>query len=376
MSAISIASPLIALRLPMGQATATTDGDADKVASVSILIAFALSLSAGAAIALAKFLNILPEEFAGIGSLVYALPVALFFVALQEVADIRIARLGFFRVLSIAVVLQAIIVNGGRVIGGIWLDGDYLVLILACVSAPLLQFIMLSYGGAKRATVNLSLPWQEVKRVLAIHRDFPLYRAPTDLIGAFSQSVPVFMLASLFSPTISGFYVLARSVINLPLNVIGSAVGNVYYGRYAELQRHGKNLQPGVMKATLLHLGLLGVPIILIAPLFPRVFALVFGGQWEEAGEYAMYMALWIAGMLTNIPSVRALPVIGKQSVHFVFSCILSAGGVVAILAGEAHSGGDPKTVVYCYSIVLASIYTIQIFVYNWLIVEYDKSAR
>ena len=337
LSLISILGPVIALRYPMAIITAETEGEALRLARLSLQVAlimagllFLILLADGESV-----LRLMGAE--DLGALVFLLPVALLFVALQDVHDYRAARLGVFRLVGIVEILQAFVTNLVRVLGGL-IAPVAAILVSVTTLAPGVKAALLRAGARGMRSPVPDLSRIEAVELLKKHRDFPIYRMPTDVLNAASQAVPVILLAALFSPAAAGLYVLTRSVLNLPTNIVGAAVGNVLYARFAELSREGKPLLPLLLRATgaLLTLS----PVIIGAAWFaPTVFAFIFGEEWRESGHYARWMALWIGVALANIPAVRLAPVIKAQKILLVANVLILGARVAAIAAVESIDG-------------------------------------
>ncbi len=328
LSLISILSPVIALRYPMAIITAKTDDEALKLARLALLVAMAVASLMWAILLIGGqsiTTRIGAEE---LGNLVFLLPLALLSVAFQSVTDFQAARLGAFRLVGIVSVLQAFVTNLARVIGGLW-SPVASVLIAVTTAAPAVKSAMLMAGLRKMRQRTPALTWSDAITLLRKHRDFPMYRVPTDVLNAASQAVPVILLSAFFTPGAVGLYVLTRSILNLPTNVLGAAVGNVIYARFGELQREGQRLLPLLVRTT--------AALFCLAPVFiglawfaPIIFAFVFGEEWREAGHYAQWMALWIAFMLVNTPAIRILPVIRRQAYSLIFNILLLIARVAA----------------------------------------------
>jgi len=374
LSLVGILSPVITLRYPMAIITAETDAEALRLSRLSLLIAggvagllWLILLTGGQTV-----LQILGAEELGV--LILFLPLALLSVAFQDVTDYRAARLGVFRLVGVVEVLQAFAANLARVLGGLAAPITA-TLVTVTALAPAVKAAILRIGSRDLRRPAVGLNRAEAAALLGRHRDFPLYRMPTDLLNALSQSVPVLLLGALFSPAAAGLYVLARSVINLPLNVLGTALGNVLYARFAEMQREGKALFPLVAKATFLQLLFPGGGLAAVSFLFPDLFAVFFGENWRMSGEYAQWMSLWIICMLTNTPSVRALPVIGQQGWHLLFNSLIFAVGVIGLFAGYTIEGTEIGAVIY-FSSATAAIYVAQIVTYLVIVRNNDRRER
>jgi len=373
LSLVSILSPMIALRYPMAIITAETEDEALILARLSMLIALGLAgllwlvLLAGGP----SLLWLLGAE--GLGGLILFLPLALICVAAQNVTDYRAARLGVFRLVGSVAVLQALAANLARVLGGLAAPGAAILVAVTTV-APALNAILLMAGARDLRRWRPRPTRLQAMAHLRKHRDFPIFRVPTDVIGALSQAAPVILLAALFSPSAAGLYVLARMVINLPLNVLGSALGNVLYARFAELARDRKPLLPLVLKATAFQLAGPGAGLVVASVFFPSLFELVFGEAWRRSGDYAQWMTLWIVCLLVNVPSVRALPIIGKQGWHLVFNSLIAICGVAGILLGQ-HILGTELAAIACFSMATAAASAAQILVYLYLVSRHDKTG-
>lgn len=373
LSLISILSPLIALRYPMAIVIVKDEDDARRIARLSLLIAFGLSCLSGLILLVARqhVLVLLGAE--ALGALIWFLPLALFCVALQDVADYRAARLGAFRLVGIVTMAQAFITSLARVLGGL-ISPVAAILVGVTSVAPAVQSTLLRLGTRKRYGPSPAMSRPQALALLDAHRDFPLYRTPTDVLNAASQSVPVILLAALFSPAAAGLYALTRSVLNLPSNVIGTAAGNVLYVRFAELAREGRPLTPLLLRSTG---ALLALAPLIVGPAWfaPQVFAFVFGEEWREAGHYAQWMALWIAMMVSNVPVTRVVPVIGRQGLSLLFNVVLLAGRCLSVL-GIYWASGSALMAVAWFSASSAVLIILANAMFTWCVILFDRDRK
>ncbi|MBT2133567.1 oligosaccharide flippase family protein [Croceibacterium sp. LX-88] len=349
LSLISILGPAISLRYPMAIIVADDETDAQYLGRLSLMIAFVLSCLVGLALWIARgaILALLGAE--ALGSLIWFLPLALFFTACQDVSEYRTARLNNFRVFGVVTVVQACLTNLARVLGG--LAAPVAGILVAVTSiAPSVQVALLSFGIRSRRIAKPPLGLHRARGLLRKHRDFPIYRVPTDVLNAASQSVPVILLTTLFSPVAAGLYSLTRSVLGLPLHLIGMSTGNVLYARFAELDRDGKALTPLLLKTTA-HLLIVFPIIALIAWFAPPAFALMFGEEWREAGYYAQWMSLWVGFSISNIPSIRLAPVIKAQNLLLIMNIAILVIRVLAMV-GTYWSGGGEMAAIAAFSLV------------------------
>lgn len=373
-SSVSLLWPFAALRYPMAIVVAESEAEVRGLVRLSLFIAGLVSV--GIAIILLSARQPLLSLFGieEVGPLIWFLPLALFLVALQDTMDFRATRLGAFRVVGVVTALQALVVNLTRVIGGL-VHPTAAALIVATSLSYGAQASMLRLGLGSRLKSTTSERPASLGFLARKYREFPVFRMPADMINAMSQTAPVFLLSILFSPASTGLYVLARAVVNLPLSVIGSAAGNVFYARISEIDRNRDDLYPFILKATLAQLAIPGGATLIGAIIFPNIFAIIFGETWRTAGEFAQWMSLWVVCMLANIPSVRALPVIGRQNLHLFFNIMIALAGVAGLFAGYIFDK-TATSAVAGYSIATALLYALQITTYLHHIRRHDQRRR
>jgi O-antigen/teichoic acid export membrane protein len=159
-------------------------------------------------------------------------------------------------------------------------------------------------------------------------------------INAASQSLPVLMLASFFGPAAAGFYSLGRTVMSMPIRLIGKSVGDVFYPRFTEAAHKGQPLGPLILKATGF-LAAAGVaPFALVVAIGPWLFRLVFGENWAVAGDYARWLAIWLYFGFLNRPSVAAIATLGMQRffLGYEVASLVLRGAVIWIAFRVFHS--------------------------------------
>ncbi|MBB5281781.1 oligosaccharide flippase family protein [Pacificimonas flava] len=370
---VSILSPVVALRYPLAIIVADNDSDAWHLRRLAMRMGFALSAGLTVLLLLAaEPISVLLGAEA-LGPLIWFLPLALLCVAAQDVAGYTAARRGQFRLVGVVTVVQAFLANLARVLGG--LAAPIAGVLVAVTSvAPAVQAGLLNLRIKGYPESRGALGKEEVFRLLSKHRDFPLFRMPTDVLNSASQSVPVIMLAALYSPTAAGLYALTRSVLNLPANLINAAIGNVLYARFAELSRSGSELWGMLLKSTLYLLSL--APIIIGVSWFsPDIFAFIFGEEWREAGHYAQWMAIWISLMIVNVPTSRIVAVIGRQGLSLLFNVALLGIRVLSVLAA-AWTSADARTAVAWFSISSAGMIVLSLAVFSYSTYRFDMNTK
>lgn len=265
------------------------------------------------------------------------LPVAVFFSVATQIAQQWLIRSREYKIIAKSSTAQSLFVNGAKSAAGMLHPTAPILIVLTALGG--LVHAVLLYLGARRSRLSIShakngtyttplmtLAWR--------YRDFPLYRAPQTFINAASQSMPVLMMAAFFGPLSAGLYALGNMVMGVPSNLIGKAVGDVFYPRVAEIVRNGGAVYWPVVQATGI-LAVIGVlPFGMVVLYGPQIFAILFGVNWVLAGEYAQWLSLFYFFNFINKPCVALVPIIEIQRGLLVYEVLSTGAKAFALFAG------------------------------------------
>jgi O-antigen/teichoic acid export membrane protein len=196
-----------------------------------------------------------------------------------------------------------------------------------------------SVGTANLARPALAEPafkhirWSGVKAAASRYQRFPIYSSWGVFANTVGLQLPTLMFASLFNPAAAGLYALTNRVLSLPMSLVGNAIGQVFFSNAAEAYRRGQ-VGPLVaqLHSKLAHIGL--PPALVLVLIGPDLFALVFGEDWRQAGEFARWMVPWLYLVFVSSPLSALFAVMEKQGQGLVFQMILLITRVPAILFG------------------------------------------
>ncbi len=334
---ITVLMPVAALTYPMAIVLPKSDRDAIGLAKLSLKLALITSVIVALALTLfggeiAHLLNATDAQ-----SYLLLVPVAMFFSAIHQVTEQLGFRFHQFRWSAKAALLQSTLINTSKVaIGYYYPTGFALVSLQTITAATHGMFIWLGI----RTTVERQVKKDYISKstsagdLVKTYSDFAKFRAPQVLINAISQSLPVLMLATFFGTVAAGYFALARTAVGIPSALLGKAVGDVFYPKISAAASNDEELYPLVKKAVLLLSAAGVIPFSVVIIFGPLLFSLVFGSEWETAGEYARWLAVWMFFMYINSPAVKSIAVVEKQELHLLFTCI-----TVAIRAASLYLG-------------------------------------
>ncbi len=251
-----------------------------------------------------------------IGNLIYTLPIFLLLFNLATIAGGWYLREKQF-VKRVGVDITTILIGRGATVGyGWWSSGDVAGLFIGEFFSRLVAFVGLSVGRIQGAygVIWRTFSWAGIRAVALEYKDFPLYVLPAGFVGTISTQLPIYVLSSGFGATPVGLYSFSVSLLEIPINLIGSAILPVFWQKAAEIHHNEPERLPGLtlnLYNKLLYLGLL--PFGVITVYGDIIFKLVFGIRWEMAGVYTSYLGYYYVFKLMSLATSSIYNLMGKQ---------------------------------------------------------------
>ena len=145
---------------------------------------------------------------------------------------------------------------------------------------------------------------------------------------------PIYLLSIFFSNTVLGFYSLSMRLLQAPMWLIGSSIGQIFYKDAAEYYLQHGNLRKPVTR-TIKTAVIIALPVMLVLlTAGPWVMSVVFGQQWREAGVYARILAPWMFFDFIRSTIYSALMVTGRIKSMLAFSLVGAALMIVPLFTG------------------------------------------
>jgi len=162
------------------------------------------------------------------------------------------------------------------------------------------------------------------------------------------QAAPL-MLAAFFSPVVVGFYGMAYMVVNMPMSLIGSATGQVFFQKASEEKNRTGSVKMVVQEVhqRLVSIGIF--PILILMVIGEELFALVLGAQWGTAGGYARILAPWLLLVFIASPLSTIFSVLERQTVDLSFNLLILFSRIAVLYIGGVY--GNPVIALVLFSI-------------------------
>lgn len=199
-------------------------------------------------------------------------------------------------------------------------------------------------GLARRAFSEDRTAFQGVgivamKNVAKEYDRFPKYSTFEALTNSAGIQLPVILIASLTGGAEVGYVMLAMRTMQAPMGLIGASISQVYFSRAVEEHRNGR--LGDFTASTIGGLAKIGVgPLTFVGIIAPSVFGLIFGNDWQRAGELVSWMTPWFVLQFLVSPVSMSLHVTNNQRKALALQIIgLLLRVLTVVAAGKVMAG-------------------------------------
>jgi O-antigen/teichoic acid export membrane protein len=287
------------------------DSEAINIFALSISITIILTILTFVVILFFNdnILNILKAK--KLGNLIFLIPLSIFVAGIFQSLNYWANRKKYFKSISISQISQSITIGSLQVAIGYFNVGSGLIFgnIIGRVIAMIVLLKKFLQNDKKYLTdISKKMMIVQMKR----YKDFPLINS----IHAFSDTVRTsgssMLISSFFGSSILGLYALAVRVLQVPISIIGSALGQVLYQKFTTIHNEKRKLMPYVIK-TEIYLLVIAIPMFTILYyIAPSLFGFVFGEKWRVAGEYTQILTPYLF-MNFLVSPISNLPIIMER---------------------------------------------------------------
>ena len=207
----------------------------------------------------------------------------------------------------------------------------------------------------------------EFMEVVRKYRRYLYFQLPSQLLLALNNSTIVLFISKQFEIAYLGEYTFAVMIIGLPLSLIGSAIGDVFFGEITNIKnsKSAKILETFVFA---LNRSLLSFPMLFIyVGIVAYLFSFLFGEKWEIAPKIMWILCPIICGRFVTSPFMSVFVVYDRQDIQLklnLFRLFLITLG----LSSYWLISSDFMSVIINYSMCVTSYYILTLFYTYWFL--------
>lgn len=361
---LNIITPLATMGYANAIIMPDSDEDASAVARLSVLCALIL---VPISLIIVHFSLPWLADWTGMKEypkMLYLVPISLLFTALLSVANNSAIRALLFKSKARAYIESKLVEYVSKLIGGVLLPSGLLLIILT-ISGIALNFIMQIFRVPRQGVLKPSnwFGFDGVINAAKLHKDFVLFHMPQRVTRAASAGLPTIILAALFGSSAAGQYSIAILALGAPAMLLGNSVGEVFFPKITRaIAERSPNAYYLLLKVSLT-LFLIGIIPFGIVTLWGSIlFSSIFGPEWEVAGSYSQWLAIWLLINLVADASVATLPALNLQGSLLIRELILLGLRIVSLYIGFFVYNSDIVAIaLFSIAGVLMNIYIIYI---------------
>ncbi len=230
-----------------------------------------------------------------------------------------------------------------------------------------------SSGRLDLSSSDFSKLWAVAKR----YKGFALYQNWGSILNSLNSYLPPLAMALFFSPVIVGWYSFSLRILQLPLGVVGKAIGQVFFQRGSVAFREGRlGETTGRYVESLIMIGTF--PFFYLGLFAPDLFSFFFGHAWHEAGKITqqLFPFLWMQFIASTVSSVffvkerLRLSLLMPGLLLFSFFVILYFGHLWNYLTFFLALGVVKATLYFAYLMLVLKISGTSIFRIIWRLLK------
>lgn len=194
-----------------------------------------------------------------------------------------------------------------------------------------------------------------IKDLSIKYKKFPIYDAPAKLIEFSVINLVIIILSNYFEKEEIGYFSMVIQFILLPISVVGSAMGNVYYKELSENYYNPSAISSITRKVAKISFILSLFPILFLTFGGDKLLVLILGDKWIPAGSMALILAIYSVPVILSQPLLPAFRTLDKQEIRFklnVLNFILAIGSLIL----SAIFFDNINVVLFIYSIFYALV--------------------
>lgn len=224
--------------------------------------------------------------------------------------------------------------------------GYYLGLILG-------QVVTLFHMRRFLPKIFISLNIKEHIEVVRSHADYIKYQMPTYMIAQIKNQTPIFFLRLFFGVEMLGYYSICTRVLGIPVNLLASAIGKVYYQRAAEMTKQGQSIGEFTFRNMKRAMSIAIIPMIVIMSFGDIVCVFFLGKDYIVSGNFVRIIVFMTYFQFLMTATQGITIVLNKQYYALVSGFVQIVGYLVGLAIGKylfssVYVALSLMTVVFC----------------------------
>ncbi len=194
-------------------------------------------------------------------------------------------------------------------------------------------------------TIHLSWHSLSIERVISLavkYKKFPLYDAPARFVELSLANIALIIMTFFWTKSEIGCYSMVTQFILLPISVVGSSMGNVFYRELSENVGKADVITTTTQRASKISFVISFLPLVFFVIGGDYLLTIFLGEKWEAAGKLAICLCIYSVPLILTEPLLPVFRSLDRQEIRFrlnVLNFMVSLGSlyVTAILTNNLY---------------------------------------
>lgn len=308
------------------------DSLAANLVAVSISLTIASAALVTSAAVIAQRAGAFGDLLAPLANWVFMLFPAIVMVAGAQVFYYYSNRVGDYGGMALSRVAQSVAMAGMRVGLGFMGTGKAGLFASFLVGQAVAGTILARSVGRQ---VLSSVRWRRMRLAAYRYRNLSKHLTISHLVGAVTTQLPSLVIAGRFGAHDLGLYALAFAIVAAPTQLVANAVGDVFRQQAAKAYAQRGRFDDLYLR-TLASMSILApVPFAILYFFAPKIFVIVFGPEWNAAGDIASILSVSALIRFIATPIDKGAVTVENTGYIFVWQAsrlICNVGAVAAAI--------------------------------------------
>lgn len=218
--------------------------------------------------------------------------------------------------------------------------------------------IFIFYCHKKRYFCFSWVSFRGLFNVAKLYSDMPRYMVGGSILNDLSNRLPIFLLQGFAGEAVVGWYAMGLKLLGMPLQLVATAVGNVFIRDAAEEWNEKKSCWNSFKKTFVILFATGVIPNILIFFYSCDVFVFFLGAHWYMSGVYCAYLVPMYFIKFIYSPLSGILLIANKQK-EFLYTQLCSIVVVYMGMKLGYSLFGTIDIVIILYGLSLFTYYSL-----------------
>jgi len=175
---------------------------------------------------------------------------------------------------------------------------------------------------------------KEFYKIVKSKREFVIYQMPTNFITQVKNQLPVLLIRALFGPEMVGYYSISVKILNIPVNLLATSIGRVYYQSIASIKDDVIAISNFTYRNLKRAMNIAIFPLILLYSLSDVLIPIALGPEYVITGDMIRIVVFNAFSTFMLLSSRGLAIVLNKQKYPMISTIIQLIACVLSLIAG------------------------------------------